>query len=327
MDNYYSDDVQPSKPDLQETLEALQAISDDTGLSSTVYYGLSGLTDGEVEQVGTVLSGLAPEYRRKIMQELAEVSEVNFELNYRGLGLVGLKDDDPTVREAAIEVLWDDDSVGLLHRLIGLAQHDPSREVRAAAVSALGRFILLGEYDELPENEMRRAQNATIALLTNPQENIEVRRRALEAIANSSHEIVNGQIIQAYRSDEPQMRVSSIFAMGRTCDSDQWGDTVLRELSSDDAEMQYEAARSAGELELDEAIPVLTQLAIHPDREIKEVAIWSLGEIGGNEAMRVLMNLADDADEEGDEELASAIEEALSNASLVNGDLFSNYDD
>ena len=205
-----------------------------------------------------------------------------------------LSDSDAGVREAAVELLWEDESLVLMNRLIDIALYDEAINVRAAAASALGRFILLGELGDLPEEEITKAQDAAVSILNNVSEDYDVRRRALEAIANSSHEIVDEAIREAYDNPDHRMQISAVFAMGRTYDS-QWNEYVLQQLDSEDPEMSYEAARAAGELEIEEAVPGLTRLALDHDREVKEVAIWSLGEIGSRESTRILERLATEA--------------------------------
>jgi HEAT repeat protein len=322
MLDYQDEEVQQRpQPTLAETLVALKA-GGDGPINATVFYGLSDLTEADLAQVKPVWDGLDAEYRSKVMRRLVDVSEANFELDYRTIGLFGLTDRDADVRQAAIDVLWEDQSLELMSRLIERALRDEAAEVRAASASALGRFILLGELGDLPERETVRSQDAVITLLNNEQEQVEVRRRALEAIANCGHAVVEPAINQAYQSAEHPMRVSALFAMGRSCDDDRWSKFVLRELQSSDAEMRFEAARAAGELELTDALPLLARLAEGNDREIKEIAVWSIGEIGGKKAMKVLNRLADEAEAEDDDEMLAAIEDAMGNASLVDGELF-----
>lgn len=308
-----------TKPDLETTLAALR--DNDGTVTSTLYYGLSSLEPGDIEHVAPVWKGLTPEYRRKLVQELTEASEANFELEYKTLGLYALEDDDPGVREAAVEMLWEDETLALMYRLIDLAQEDEAVGVRAAASSALGRFILLGELGDLPEAETVKAQDAMFSVLDDADEDVDVRRRALEAVANCGNEIVETAIREAYDSPDHRMQISAVFAMGRTYD-EQWGEYVRQQLDSDDPEMRYEAARAAGELEVEDAVPALIRLALDNDREIKEVAIWSLGEIGSREAARVLERLATEAKRNGDDELLEAIEDAIGNASLSGGSMY-----
>lgn len=322
MSDFYDEDVQPRpQPTLPETLDALKAGAEGT-ITATVFYGLSDLTMAAVAQVKPVWEALGAEYRAKVMRRLVDVSETNFELDYHAIGMLGLSDPDANVRQAAIDLLWEDQSFELMSCLIDLALWDKATSVRAAATSALGRFILLGELGDLPEQETVRAQQAVISLLNSPNEQVEVRRRALEAIANCSHEIVEPAINEAYHGEERQMQVSALFAMGRSCDTERWSKIVLRELQSADPEMRFEAARASGELELAEAVPLLARLTEGDDREIKEVAIWSLGEIGGKKAIKVLSRLADEAEEADDEDLLALIDDALGSASLVDGEMF-----
>lgn len=313
MTNFDLDEQKHERPDIETTLNDLRDGEESEHISSTVFYGLSGLQTSELATFATVWDSLESDYRRRVLSELAETSETNVDLDYDVLGWFALDDDDDDVREAAIELLWENVSLELMNRLIDIALTDESTHVRATAASALGRFILLGELDDLPASEIHRAQRAAIQLLDDPK--VDVRRRALEAISNSSHEMVTPAIQAAYKSDDHKMRVSSIFAMGRSCD-DTWGEEVLEALQSDESEMRYEAARAAGELMLEDAVKYLRKLVFEDDREVKEVAIWSLGEIGGTEATRILERLAKDAEAKEDEELLEAIEDAIGSASV-----------
>jgi len=320
-------DISPvNKPSIDEVISILQqSEGEGEGIPAAIYYGLSDLDDASLQTLEPVWRNLAVDYKRKIVSELAEASEINFDLNFDALGYLALDDLDSGVRSSGIELLWINESLELLSRLIDLAENDESVEVRAAAVSDIGRFILLGEYEEIPESDATRAQDVAIGLLNDLTEDIQVRRRALEAISNSSLDFVIEAIQEAYESDERLMRVSAIFAMGRSYD-EQWNETVLRELRNDDPEIRYEAARAAGELEIEEAVTLLGQLAVVDEREIKQVAIWSLGEIGGNHAMRLLSALVEDAEEADDEDLKEAIEDAMGYASMVGSDIDMDFD-
>lgn len=313
------------QPDLETTLMALESNTEGTA-NATVFYGLSNLTESDMPRVREVWYGLPLEYRQKLLHQLVDVSETNFELDYRSLAFMALADEDAESRATAIELLWEDESLELMDRLIEMAQWDEAVQVRAGSVSALGRFILLGELGDLPEQETVRAQDVVVSLLTDADEDVEVRRRALEAIANCGHEIVTEAIEEAFDSDDPRMQASAVFAMGRTCDN-RWNKFVLREISNPDPAVRYEAARASGELEIEEAVPHLARLAQGRDREIKEVAIWSLGEIGGSYALRVLGSLADEAEKNDDEDLLEAIDEAIGNASLAGRDMDFDLDD
>ena len=320
MTEYDELDTRPEQPDVDTLLAALREGEDGSTVTTTVFYGLSNLSNADLGRVQAVWEHLPADYRHKVLDRMVESSESNFELDYTAFGRYALEDPDPSVREAAIELLFDDNSLSLMDQLIELAQWDDAIPVRAAAMSALGRFILAGELGELPETETSRAQDVAVTLLTNEEEDVDVRRRALEAIANCGHEIVPDAITEAYESQEPFMRQSAVFAMGRSAD-EIWGSAVQRELSADDPAMRFEAARAAGELELEEAVPKLVRLAFEDDREVREVAVWSLGEIGGRDALRALNKLADELRSEGEEDtdLYEAVTDAIANASFMGG--------
>jgi hypothetical protein len=309
--------------DLQQALDALQSRAE-ARTSKTLLFGLSGLSASDRERFEAAWHNLDAGYRRRVLRDLLAFAEANIEMDYRQVGIAGMGDDDPAVREIAIELLWEDETLEVMNHLINVAAHDSGAAVRAAATTALGRFILLGELGDLPEQDTVAAQEIAIRLLQDPNEPVEVKRRALEAIANCSHPIVPGAIEAAYESDEHWMRVSSLYAIGRSCD-ERWESIVLEALETDDAEMRYEAARAAGELEIAEAVPLLGRLLLDNDREILEVVVWSLGEIGGKEAIRILEALAETAEETEDDDLMEAVEDAIGNASLADGP-FGMYD-
>lgn len=308
----------PERPSIKAVLDALK--DPDNATNSVIYYGLSSITPAELEQLKPVWLELAPQRRRSLMRQIVEIGESDFEMDYESIGRFALSDDDPGVREAAIEALWESESLDVMQRLMLMAKNDPVDAVRARAVTGLGQFILLGELDDLSPESTLPARHVALELLQDTNQPIPVRRRALEALANCSHERVPSAIREAYYGDNHEMRVSSLFAMGRTCDP-QWRDIVLEELDSSDEEMRYEAARASGELELKTAIPHLARLAAETDVEIRDIAIWSLGEIGGSEAMRVLNLIAESAEEADDDLLMEVVEEAIGNASLFGGDL------
>ncbi len=305
------------KPDLQTTLDAIKSSE---GISAAVFYGLSDLTDADGVTFRDVWFMLDDERRRNLMRQMVEIGEANFEFDYSGVGWIALDDSDPVVREAAIEALWESESTTVLHRLLEMAQWDESREVRAAAASGIGRFILLSELGDYSESEGLKAQDIVLNILNNEDEDVEVRRRALEALSGSSNEALESAIRDAYEGGDRSMQISSVFAMGRSFD-EQWVETVMRELDSDDPEMRYEAARAAGELMIPDALPALTRMAFENDRELQNNAIWSLGEIGGKEAVRVLTTLSTAAQETEDEDLIESLEDALA-AANVTGDLY-----
>ncbi len=283
-------------------------------LSISNFYILSGISEREMEALRRAWPQLPVERRRTILRVLVEITEASFEADFNTIFRFCLSDEDEEVRAQAIEGLWEDESVSILRSLIGLLQGDPSFLVRARAAAGLGRFVLLAELDELDSELGAEVQEALLDTINNPQEVLEVRRRAVEAISFSGVEGVRRIIETAYQDESQKMRVSAVFAMGRSIDP-HWGKTLLRELRNPDPEMRYEAARACGELELKEAVPTLARLINDADREVQGAAIWALGRIGGQRARRVLQACC----ESDDEILSEVAEEALSELEFAEG--------
>lgn len=299
--------------------QVLRSLREDrTPLPKAIIRRLSNLDDNEQTALIATWGAIPLETRRNILRDVAESLEDEFDTDFSALMQLAMTDLDASVREAAIEASWPDESPALFNRLLPMASVDPAPSVRASAWMALGRFILLAELGKFSQGLARQAQNAAIRQYNNLNEDIDVRRRALEALANSSREEVTALIKDAYTNRDARMRASAIYAMGRSCD-DQWGAAVLSELDSDDPALRFEAVRAAGELGLEESIPQIAAMLVDADRQIIEIAIWSLGEIGGAEAQRLLNSMVEYAEERDDPELLEMLEDAIASASLAGG--------
>jgi hypothetical protein len=198
-----------------------------------------------------------------------------------------------------------------------MAQNDPAVRARAATIGVLGRFVLLGELGRISPQRQTAIEDVLLALFRSPAEGVEVRRRAVEALAYSGGKEVPGVIESAYDHDDQLMRVSAVFAMGRSLD-EQWESVLLDELRSHDPEMRYEAARACGELALASAIPQLEKLLTDSDREVQEASIWALGQTDSQKARHILEAHLETIDE-ADGALREAVEEALSEQALASG--------
>lgn len=321
MDQTFNDfnndlDVQ-DQPTFEESLAELQEDSDNLP-SPALIVGLSGLTDDQLQQLGPVWEGLGDDYRRILMQMLVDAAQANFELDFRPIGRATLTSDSPAVRQAAIEMLWEDESKDTLNDLLHIAQNDPSEAVRAEAVRALGRFVYLGEMGDLREETSDTIQTILLHMV-NEDASATIRRIALESLSNCTRKDLPPLIKAAYQSKDADMRLSAVIAMGRSCDA-RWETEVIEQLNNSDLDMRLAAIRSAGELQLVEAVSGLVENLKEGEREEQERAIWSLGEIGGKEAMRILEMLMDGAEEAEDADLIERIDDAIGNASLANGD-------
>jgi HEAT repeat protein len=152
--------------------------------------------------------------------------------------------------------------------------------------------------------------------LHDEQENLHVRRRALESLAYFDRPEVREAIGWAYEHEDSTMRISAVFAMGRSAD-DEWSGVVIEELNSPDPEMRYEAARTCGALQIAGVVAQLSRMTADTDPEVKLAAVWSLGQIGGPESRRVLEICI----KVGDEALQDAAREALEEIEYMEEDI------
>ncbi len=278
-------------------------------------YNLSRLGEEELNALQAAWPALEIQRRRDVMRELVEIGEVNFEVDFTPVFLMGLGDEDGQVRAAALSGLWEYEEPMFIGPLVHMLRADEATAVRAAAAMALGRYIYLREVEELAHEQGLLAEEALLETIYQAREEVEVRRRAVEAIAWSSETDVGPIIENAYYDNDEKMQVSAIFAMGRSADS-RWQPQVLAELDNPSTEIRFEAVRACGELEAKEAVPRLVQLVEEEaDRLVQQMALWSLGQIGGPVARDVLDAYCNSEDEG----LALAAEDALDMLTLFDG--------
>jgi HEAT repeat protein len=303
---------------VSEFEELLKKMRDgQTPLSISSLYDLSDLTRAEAQLFQEVWSLIDAGRRRWIIQSLVDIAEASFEVNFNPIFRLCLSDKDEVVCSRAIEGLWEDEDLALAGLLVRLLRDDPSESVRVAAATSLGRFVLLGELGKIEAVPAMMVEDALLGAIYDPHETLEVRRRALESIAYSGQAQVRDIIEMAYCDDEEAMRISAVFAMGRSADP-LWREMVIAELDNPNPEMRYEAVRACGELEASAALSALIdRIEVDPDPEVQEMAIWALGCIGGKEARRVLEACC----ESEDEGLRQAAEEALDDLDFLGGHL------
>jgi HEAT repeat protein len=279
-------------------------------------YALSNLGQQEIEALEEAWPGVLAERRVNLLHDLAEVGEANHEVNFDAVFRLALEDETAEARTTAIKGLWEAEDAALIAPFLEILQRDADVTTRAAAASALGRYVYLGEVEEISAKHLKRVEDALLATI-NGTDDLEVRRRALEAIAFSSRPEVPPLLEAAYASEHRLMKISAIFAMGRSA-NDQWNDFVIEELDSDDPELRFEAVRAVGELELPSGVPTLIELADDDDVQVREAAIWSLGQVGGEQARAKLLDLIEEAEDDERDFIEEALENLTFHDDMVN---------
>ncbi len=238
---------------------------------------------------------------------------------------------DPGTSEADLEVaaeLGGDYVVvndELVEALLAILRSDErSEKVRGLAAISLGPVLeeadvgtFPGDLDELPiEQETLEAIRTTLrALHTDPGVPSEVRRRILEASVRAPEEWHAEAVRTAYASDDELWRLTAVFCMRFIRGFDA---LILDALASTHAETHREAVLAASNWEIEAAWPHVKAIVMSEgmDKELLLAAIEAVGSIRPEEAGVRLVDLADS----DDEDIAAAVEEALTLAQLPSFD-------
>ena len=231
-------------------------------------------------------------------------------VSYEGIAYALLNDPDGEVRARAIRLLSESDDPKLVGTLSGILLNDAELAPRMDAALLLGEFVLLGEYESIQEEIQRDAENALITVIGS-EENPSLRKCALEALGYSSRPEVVTLIESAFQREDPTWVTTALLAMGRSHD-ERWNDDVISVLLDEDPLIQAAAVQAAGELNIQDAVPILLKLLEdeEADADVVTAAIWSLSQIGGDDARIYLLNLIEQAE---DDDLIEYLEEALEN--------------
>ena len=312
---------------LEELLDRLAV--DPENVPFAEYFLFSDLTRSQVAYVRSKWPALDVATRRKVLAVLTGALDEFVSLNIRALLLAMLDDADSEIRALAVDTLADGDATSeLLGPLIALVENDPSEEVRAAAASGLGAFVLAGELDEMESALAMRAEEVLMGLLTDPVEPVAVQCRALESIAYSGETAVRQFIEDAYYSPLEEMRLSALVAMGRSADI-RWRRLARAELGSPSPAMRAEAAVACGELEAKAALPDLLALLDDEEQIVRLATIFALGRLGGQRARSALQEIAAGEDVYEAQAAEMALEEMMFYAGADAGiiPLFDDSDD
>lgn len=277
-----------SLPPLSEIIAKTLYSNDEISHSDLVR--LSDLSDDDLSQYKRAWNSAHLERRALIISKLCSMGEDDARLDFTRIFKFCLDDVDAGIRIKALEGLELEDKYNFALPVIKTLKMDESPEVREAAARVMGKFALMAELGELPSAVGDDIFDALLGVLENHSEPDSLRRRALESISPFQQEPVASYIEDFYFSENPALKASAIFAMGRNCDP-RWLDYLNKELQDGSARFRFEAARACGEIEEEDTVPGLLNLLNDNDHEVQEAAIAALGKIGGQKARDALNKL------------------------------------
>ncbi len=270
----------------------------------------SDLDNASLEKLKQSWSAISINRKITLLEDLEDLTEADTLVCCDAVAKFAMQDDEPRVRCQAIHLLWDCEDTSLIPAFMELLENDPAESVRAAAASALGKFILLGELEEIPKEKSAPVVAKLLEIVQRKPEG-EIQRKALESLGYSCEDIVPQLITQAMQRDDAEWTASALFAMGRTLDN-RWDKTVLEHMNHLDQSIQIEAIRAAGELELSAANELLFDMLDDEDvdSELLYHIYWALSKIGGK---GVRERLEQELEETVDEDLMDVLDMALEN--------------
>lgn len=255
-----------------------------------------------------------PERKRLLLEELHSLADDDTLVSFDDFARTMLTDPDAQVRAGAIRLLDECEDLKLIPTFIKILTNDDSAETRSQAAIRLGKYVEMGELEEISEKLKRQVEDALLAKV-NSDDQLLVRRNSLEALGYSSRPEVVTVIKSAYHRENPDWQASALFAMGRSAD-ERWEDHVLSSILDEIEIVRLAAVEAAGELGLDSTRMALFRLLEdEEDDDITAAAIWSLSQVGGEDVRIYIQNLIDQSEDEDDEQVAF-LEEALDNLLL-----------
>ena len=198
--------------------------------------------------------------------------------------------------------------------MAAIRRPDEPEQLRAVAAIALGPVLELGDTDgfedpddvPITQGTFRNIQGLFHALYFDLSIPKEVRRRILEASVRAPEEWHQDAIRAAYSSGDQEWILTAVFSMRWVRGFD---DQILEALKSDDPEIHCQAIQAAGNWELAAAWSHTLALVRDPatPKSLLLAAIGAVASIRPAEAGSVLVDLTDS----DDEEIAEAADEAI----------------
>ena len=319
MNNEEIEQDQETKEIDYNALLAMVADEDKPIIIPSLYH-LSDLPADVFDQFTELWPSIDKIRRAQIARHMADISEENYQVEYDPFTKLFIQDDNEAVRLALFDMLWDNTNTRLIPIIIGAMENDENTTVRAAAAANLGHYVLMMEWGQMPRTAEKSITDALLKQLRDDYAPLNIKRATLESIASIGTEEIHQYIKDAYTDKDNSLKLSAVFAMGRTADP-RWIKTIVRELESDDPSMRIEAARAAGMIASSDAVEQLSEIAKYDDDiEARIAAVHALGQIGTTFANETLQELADASDELESDDLAEAVSVALEEIDIFNFD-------
>lgn len=250
----------------------------------------SDISKSDLRAIGKIWGAIPVQRRINLLTDLEILMESDTLVLCDEMAKFALGDTDPNIRSRAIKLLWECNDPNLAHRFLDLLQNDPNIIVQNTAAMALGKFILLGELDEVPK-VLYETINSSLIEIFRSDISKNVKQEILKSLGYTSNPQIISMIKESYKNPDLSWQLAAVIAMGRSAD-DRWAKEILEKLESPDSfqPIRFEAVIAAGDLEIQAARPILLEMfeEDQEDEDINHQIIWSLSKIGGEGARQAL---------------------------------------
>tara|TARA_Y100000590_G_scaffold470683_1_gene667739 strand:+ start:1987 stop:2904 length:918 start_codon:yes stop_codon:yes gene_type:complete len=266
----------------------------------------SGISGEELEDFCNIWKNIPGSIKVKILTRLNELAEFDVQLDFTNICKASLSDAEPIVRKAALDGLWELQDRTFIKPLISILLDDSDSEVRSAAAISLSSFARLNQNGKLINRDAKKIFDALIEIVEKEGENYNVLRRTIEAIGYFYDNRVDDILNRFHRSENPLLRQSAIFAMGRNS-KQKWLNLILKDLRDENPAIRFESLNALGFLGDESTVSEIIPFTKDPDIQIKIAALTSLGYLGGELAKREILTWTEDDDENIREVAISAL--------------------
>lgn len=299
--------------------EVISSLLDNSVPFPAVYLPqFSDLSPENAFKLSRVWKTITSQRRIALLEDLEEIINTDTLMSFNEVAKIALHDPEARVRELAILLVWEFPDEDLIPTFTRMAVKDAEVSVRAQAASILGNFIFLGEIEEISKKSLHLVENTLLGILSS-EEDMLVQVRALESLGYSSLDEVPALIESAYQKPDLRWKAGALMAMGRNAEPERWEKAVNEYLFSDQYDLQMEAVRAAGNLEMDSARQPLLKMLNDgmDDEELRDMVIWALSHIGGDDVMETFKDMLEKSE---DEEEVEFLEDAIDTLMIESGE-------
>ena len=296
-----------------EILKALS--SNQRELTFQEVHTFSDLEEDRLTQFAQVWADLA-ENRKEMLVELMLIESMrDTVLDFSSVAFLSLHDANAFIRGGSLKLLAENRKNAFLDQVIALSKIDPDEDVRLEAITILGNFLLDTDVSDRHHHKADRVLKALEELQDAPDLNI--RLQVMEAMAFIDHPSIV-PMVQSSLASSDELVVSAGLRAVQNSLNKRWADDVIDNLDHTNPDIQIEAIKAVGKLQLAKARTIILRMLTvfdQVDDEVLDALIIAASQLGGHQAKEMIAILEDLFVFE--EDMVEIFEEAKSNLELV----------